>query len=163
MEIGSFGPRTGPVPTRILDGVTRSSATDVHRGPGLVEFGRAECLRLLATSDVGRVVFSLFALPAAHPVSYLLDGEEIVFRLESGSAVLAAVRDLVVAFQVDEIDRPARTGWSVLAIGEPYEVVEPARRAALVRRLPQPWAPDPAGHVLSLPAQRLTGRRIGPI
>lgn len=142
-----------------MDRVLESLPTGTE--PELAELDRADCLRLLGTAEIGRVVFSHHAMPAAHPVAYLLDGEEIVFRTGAGSILAAATRNAVIAFQADRIDPATRSGWSVLAVGEAYEVTEPGRLAALRDRLPEPWAPGRTGHTLSLPAQHLTGRRIG--
>jgi nitroimidazol reductase NimA-like FMN-containing flavoprotein (pyridoxamine 5'-phosphate oxidase superfamily) len=136
----------------------------VTRTAELTELHRAECLRLLAGGVVGRVVFTDAALPAAHPVTYLLDGEEVVFRTASGGKLAAATLHRVVAFQVDEIDVEARTGWSVLAIGEAYEVTDPRRLADLDARMPAQWVPNPDGrsvHTVAVPLQRLTGRQLG--
>jgi hypothetical protein len=108
---------------------------------------------------VGRVIFSHRALPAAQPVGYLLDGEEVVFRIPEGSA-LAAVPESVVAFEVDEIDLPARRGWSVLGVGHAYEIVDPRRLAELRRQQPEPAAS--AAHTITIPLQVLTGSRIRP-
>ena len=86
--------------------------------PGeLVELSKQECLALLAAVPVGRVIYTDRALPAAQPVNYLLDGEEIIFRTANGSKLAAATRHAVVGFQVDEIDPRTRTGWSVLGVG----------------------------------------------
>ncbi|HLU58628.1 MAG TPA: pyridoxamine 5'-phosphate oxidase family protein [Pseudonocardia sp.] len=126
----------------------------------LVELDEAECLRLLATSEIGRVVFTDAAMPAAQPVTYLLDGEEIIFRTAGGSKLAAATRGAVVAFQVDQIDPATRTGWTVLGVGEAYEVVVPERLAELAARLPEPWAPGRTGHTVAVPLQRLTGRKL---
>ena len=126
----------------------------------LIELDVAECLRLLAGSVIGRVVFSDRALPAAHPVTYLLDGEEVVFGTTRGSKLAAAVRGAVVAFQVDHIHPETRTGWTVLGVGEAYEVTVPERLGELADRLPEPWAPDPTAHTVAIPLQRLTGRRL---
>jgi nitroimidazol reductase NimA-like FMN-containing flavoprotein (pyridoxamine 5'-phosphate oxidase superfamily) len=97
-------------------------------------------------------------MPAAHPVNYLLDDEEIVFRTGDGAKLAAAARGAVVGFQVDEIDVERRSGWSVLGVGEAYEIHDLARLAALIDRLPTPWAADRVGHCISIPLQRLTGR-----
>lgn len=135
-----------------------------HDAPGgreLVELDRAECLRLLATRAIGRVVFTVSALPTAQPVPYALDDEEVVFGAPRGDGLADAVRHHVVAFETDHVDEPTRTGWSVVGVGEAYEVLEPTRLAELVARLPPPWTPGPL-HILSLPLQRLTGRRIRP-
>jgi uncharacterized protein len=126
----------------------------------LIELDEAECLRLLAGCIVGRVVFTDAAMPAALPVTYLLDDEEIVFRTGAGSKLAAATRNAVVAFQVDQIDPSTRTGWTVLGIGEAYEVVVPQRLAELAERMPAPWAPNRTAHTIAMPLQRLTGRRL---
>jgi nitroimidazol reductase NimA-like FMN-containing flavoprotein (pyridoxamine 5'-phosphate oxidase superfamily) len=132
----------------------------VTKTPELAEVHREECLRLLAGGVVGRLVFTDAALPAAHPVTYLLDGEEIVFRTAGGGKLAAATLHRVVAFQVDEINLEARTGWSVLGVGEAYEVTDPRRLTDLVTRMPSPWAPSRDGHTIAVPLQRLTGRRL---
>ena len=132
--------------------------------PGTVELtqlGREECLRLLGGTVVGRVVFTEGALPAAHPVAYLLDGEEAVFCTADGGKLAAATLNHVVAFEVDEIDVANRTGWSVLGVGAAYEVTDPPRLADLAARMPAPWTSIGNGHTVAIPLQRLTGRVLG--
>ena len=129
----------------------------------LVELDHDDCLRLLAGAVIGRVVFTEGALPAALPVTYLLDGEEIVFRTAGGSKLATATRNAVVAFQTDQIDVEGRTGWSVLGVGEAYEVIVPRRLAELTDRLHDPWAPGRTAHTIAIPLQRLTGRRLSPV
>jgi nitroimidazol reductase NimA-like FMN-containing flavoprotein (pyridoxamine 5'-phosphate oxidase superfamily) len=126
----------------------------------LIELSRAECLALLGTAMIGRVIFTDQALPAAQPVNFLLDGEEVVFRTANGSKLAAATRHAVVGFQVDEIDARARTGWSVLGVGEAYEVVQPDRLAELAERQPDPWVDDHDAHTISISLQMLSGRRL---
>jgi hypothetical protein len=65
-----------------------------------------------------------------------------------------------VGFEVDEIDTATRTGWSVLGIGQAYEILDPARLDDLAVRAPDPWAPGHDAHTISIPLQRLTGRRL---
>jgi uncharacterized protein len=141
--------------------IPRSTAsTD---GANLVELSRADCLRLLATGAVGRVVFTDRALPAAHPVTYLLDQEEIVFRTASGTKIAVASVRNIVAFQVDQIDLDNSRGWSVLGVGEAYEITDPDRLVTLTPRMPRPWASGAAnGHVIGIPLQHLTGRQLLP-
>lgn len=133
------------------------------RGPDTVRFrelDRRACLRLLGARVVGRVVYTEAALPAAQPVNYVLDGEEVLFRTSSASKLAAATRGAVVAFQVDDIEPEARTGWSVLGIGEAYEVVDPGRLAELAHSGPQSWSPEATDHVVCIPMQVLTGREL---
>jgi len=126
----------------------------------LVDLNRDDCLALLAGGLIGRVVVSDGALPAAYPVPYLLDCGEVLFRAATTGRLAVVATGRVVGFQADDLDADTRTGWSVLAVGEVYEVVDPSRFADLADRLPEPWIPDPTARMLALPLQRLTGRRI---
>ena len=67
----------------------------------LVDVQREECLALLAEGVVGRMVYTEGAMPAAHPVTYCLDGDEVVFRTGDGSKLAAAARHHVVGFEID--------------------------------------------------------------
>jgi nitroimidazol reductase NimA-like FMN-containing flavoprotein (pyridoxamine 5'-phosphate oxidase superfamily) len=126
----------------------------------LFDLERSECLRLLAHSLVGRVVFTDAALPAAQPVVYRLDDEEIVFRTKNGSKLAAAVRHAVVAFEVDHVDVEARSGWSVLGIGHAYEIVDPVRLAELAGDHTDVWVSGHDAHTIAIPLQIITGRRL---
>lgn len=98
------------------------------------------------------------SLPAAHPVHYVLDGEEVVFRAPRGSTLAVAVLHAVVAFQADDVDLESRSGWTVYGIGEAYEVVEPVRLDTLQRALSPWWGADGTAHTISIPLQILHGR-----
>ena len=126
----------------------------------LTELDRDTCLSLLGPGGIGRVVFTDMALPAAQPVNYLLDGEEIIFRTANGSKLAAATRNAVVAFQTDHFEWDTHTGWSILGVGQAYEITEPRRLAELANRLPHPWAPERTAHTITIPLQRLTGRLL---
>lgn len=130
-----------------------------HPG-GLHDLERHECFRLLASGQIGRVAFTDAALPAVQPVAYHLDDEEIVFRTRNGSKLAAATRHAVVAFEVDDFDLQARTGWSVVGIGQAYEVVDPARLTELSQVEPAPWVRDHDAHTICIPLQLVTGRHI---
>jgi uncharacterized protein len=115
---------------------------------------------LLDQEVIGRVVYTDAALPAAQPVSYLRDGEEVIFRTSGDSKLAAATRHAVVAFQADQIDSHTHTGWSVLGVGHAYEVTDPHRLTALTPRLPGPRTPDRSTHTIAIPLQQLTGRQL---
>ncbi|WP_200803929.1 pyridoxamine 5'-phosphate oxidase family protein [Pseudonocardia thermophila] len=149
----------------MTDHVHETERIDRSRAVGgrdLIELDRRECLRLLATGVIGRVVFTHSALPDAQTVAYRLDGEEIIFRTRGGSKLAAAVRHAVVGFQVDEVDIENRTGWSVFGIGEAYEVVDPVRLKELAELDGDPWVRGHDAHTISIPLQLLSGRRLGP-
>ncbi|MBW4716505.1 pyridoxamine 5'-phosphate oxidase family protein [Saccharothrix obliqua] len=126
---------------------------------GLQVLSREECLRLLATTAVGRLVYTDQALPVVHPVVYVVDGDSVVLRVPDGSATLVA-RDTIAAFQIDQIAPDLSRGWSVMAVGHVSEVDDEGRLARL-RDLP--LASRGVGrrdHYLVVALEVLYGRRI---
>ena len=115
----------------------------------LRDLDRAESLRRLAAVPVGRVVFTWRALPAVRPVNHLLDGDEVIIRTHLGAALAAAGEaGMVVAYEADDLDADARSGWSVVVVG-PARLVEPAktgRYEALLR----PWVDTPMDQVVRI-------------
>lgn len=121
---------------------------------------RPECVQLLKSGLIGRVVYTYDAMPAAQPVNYAVDNDEIIFRTDGGDKMKAAVNNAVVGFEVDEFDSSARTGWSVLAVGQAYHVIDRDRLELLSSRMPAPWASERTAHTIAIPLTRLSGRRL---
>ncbi|MBW0113874.1 pyridoxamine 5'-phosphate oxidase family protein [Pseudonocardia abyssalis] len=133
----------------LVDAVARDDA-------GRVLLSRADCLRLMAATALGRVVFTDAAMPAVRPVTFVLDGDEAVFRVPHGGPLDAATHGAVVGFQVDAIDHDTHVGWSVVGIGRAYEVTAPGRRGGL----PAGWDADGTAHTVAVPLEQLSGERI---
>jgi hypothetical protein len=98
---------------------------------------REDCLRLLSTTGIGRLAYTQAALPAVRPVSFSLDGDEVLIPATLGSPLLGAVRGSVVAFEADAYDAIARTGWTVTVIG-PSRVLDELPRPDLCLIAVQP-------------------------
>lgn len=98
---------------------------------------------MLGTASIGRVAFTADALPALQAVTFALDDEHVVIRLRHGSKLVARIRDAIVAFEADDYDHQAHTGWSVTVIGPAI----PAKTPQLVERLARlplrRWGPRP--------------------
>jgi hypothetical protein len=77
----------------------------------------AECRRLLDAGTVGRLGFTTGALPAIVPVPYTMRNGVVLIAATRGDPVVDAVRGAVVAFEVDDYDPAAMTGWSVTVVG----------------------------------------------
>lgn len=92
---------------------------------------RAECLNLMASARVGRLVYTDRALPAVVPLRFFLDGEGVLVPMGADSALAAAIHNTVVAFHADDLDPVTLTGWSVTVIGQARPVVGPAEIARL--------------------------------
>jgi two-component system, NarL family, response regulator DevR len=103
--------------------LTDDHVVEVDRN-GLEVLSRDACLRLLATATLGRVGVSVDALPRVLPVNFRFDGGRILIRTGTGTKLDAAADNAVVAFEVDEIDPVAHTGWSVVVTGMARELTD---------------------------------------
>ncbi|KAA9378825.1 pyridoxamine 5'-phosphate oxidase family protein [Microbispora cellulosiformans] len=127
---------------------------------GLEILTGGECLDLLASTPIGRIVFTDRALPAVQPVNFcLLDGN-IVIRTAAGSKLAAAARNAVVAFEADEFDATFRTGWSVTAVGHARAVSEPEEIDRLATLPLSPWVPGTRDHFIVMAPEQISGRRL---
>jgi nitroimidazol reductase NimA-like FMN-containing flavoprotein (pyridoxamine 5'-phosphate oxidase superfamily) len=135
----------------------------VHPG-ALVEEGLElltadECLALAVRRPIGRVAVTVGALPAVFPVNFCMVGHDVVFRTSAGTKLDAALKESVVAFQVDDFDAEGHRGWSVLMVGKATEL----RPIELARLEPLPvraWAHGTRGHVVRIRTEFVSGRRI---
>ncbi|HEU5031496.1 MAG TPA: pyridoxamine 5'-phosphate oxidase family protein [Spirillospora sp.] len=127
---------------------------------GLEILGPGECRDLLRHAEVGRIVFTHNALPAIQPVNYVLDGEDIVFRTSRTSRMATAATGTIVAFEIDEFDVDARTGWSVVAVGPARRVSAPGEEASLEGIELRTWAPGQRDLFIRIRPEMLSGRRI---
>ncbi|MFJ8436309.1 pyridoxamine 5'-phosphate oxidase family protein [Kitasatospora sp. NPDC094019] len=94
----------------------------VARRPGVTgpESGldEARALELLRGAGVGRVVYTVDALPAVLPVRFRLDPlGGVLLATASGSELARAVDGAVIAFEADEVDGADGTGWCVTVLG----------------------------------------------
>ena len=94
-----------------------------------------ECRDYLARGGIGRVAVSVAALPSIHAVSFVLDGERLLFRVAQRSPLRRAVAGSVVAFSADHFDEHYEEGWSVMVRGVGEEVADEAVADSL-RALP---------------------------
>ncbi|MDH6228030.1 pyridoxamine 5'-phosphate oxidase family protein [Streptomyces sp. MJP52] len=135
----------------------------MYRNDGFRELDRRESLRLLATAAIGRIVHTRQALPAVLPVNFCLDHDgAVVLRTSAASELARAVAGTVVAFEADEVDRTAGSGWSVVVTGTAEVVTDPAEHRRLLDAGPRSWVPVPARQevfVRILP-ELVTGREV---
>ena len=128
---------------------------------GFRELDRQECMRLLATVPVGRIVYTRRALPAVLPVNFGLDGDGAVLLRTSALSDLAnAVDGAVVAFEADEVNAAAHSGWSVVVTGAATRVTDPTEHARLLRTGPRSWVPAPQEVFVRIEPELVTGRGL---
>ena len=141
------------------DGQARAQ---IRRPRQMLELTRAECWQLLAGVSLGRVVFTMHALPAIRPVNHLVDGERIIVRSHLGATIAARTGSgdgTVVCYEADDLDPVRHTGWSVIATGMARLVREPAV-IARYEQLLEPWVQGQMDYVIAIEPQMITGIRL---
>jgi hypothetical protein len=132
--------------------------TDVRQ---LEALPREESLRLLASTSLGRVVFTHFALPAIRPVNHIVEGDKIIIRTHLGTAIASAVdgTGTVVAYEADMIGPDDHLGWSVVVVGRASRVTDPGEIARYSRVL-RPWVSGDLDDVIVITADMVDGFRL---
>jgi uncharacterized protein len=119
------------------------------------------CRELLEQGELGRVAICTDDGPRIVPVNYVVDGASLVFRTSPYGLLGRHSWRGRVAFEVDEVDRETRSGWSVVATGHAAPV-EDLDELGVLRafRDPEPWAPGLRRLYVRLAWDHLTGRRV---
>ncbi|MGD9988213.1 pyridoxamine 5'-phosphate oxidase family protein [Pseudonocardia sp.] len=126
--------------------------------PCPADIDAVDCRALLATGHVGRIVYTRWALPESRPVGYAWDRGRILFTVDDPAVARAIVGNAVAAFETDGFDDASARAWTVLAVGETFELAA-AEAVQLRPRLRGPWTGGPSATALALLPARLTGLR----
>jgi hypothetical protein len=95
----------------------------------MAELSRPESLRLLDQTAIGRIVYTVRALPAIVPVTHLVDNGMIIVRTHVGAKCAGSV----VAYHADELE--AEDGWMVTVTGVARRVLDPEEIATYAKLL----------------------------
>lgn len=134
--------------------------------PVLEELTEAESLRIIEQAEVGRIGFSGSYGPVVLPVNYKVVEGSVVFRTTVGGPLGEDLRtgiahaEYKVAFEIDELDPVARTGWSVMIQGAAHHVDDEQERAVVARAGIEPWAGGERDHYVRIRPTAISGRRI---
>jgi len=131
-------------------------------GSGLVDLTFEECVERLESRAIGRVAVVVDGYPLVLPVNYrlvALPGRRywVAVRTRPGGIIDRAATH--VAFEVDEIDRDQREGWSVLVRGTLHRVDEDSADFAS-RYDPHSWLLDEPTVWMVIDAFQITGREL---
>jgi uncharacterized protein len=129
-------------------------------GPAPRQLSRDECLRLMASVPVGRIIYTRHALPAADLVNFTLDRGDIIIRTDRSAMLAGATRGAVVAFEADSLDPAGQAGWSVTVIGQSSEVTDADEISRLERMGLSSWAPGEQQNFIRISPGILTGRQL---
>jgi len=130
-----------------------------HSGLGVLT--KKDCLQHLAKARIGRVSFVSQGDPVILPVNHGMDGENVVFRTATGTKLLVADTEQVVAFEVDGYDAVRRTGWSVMVRGVASTVEDQEEVKRLNLLGVWPWADlVERSHWVRINTLSMTGRQV---
>jgi nitroimidazol reductase NimA-like FMN-containing flavoprotein (pyridoxamine 5'-phosphate oxidase superfamily) len=124
------------------------------------ELTTAECIMLLQSKRVGRIVWCGSNGPQALPVNYVVDAGRVLFRTSPHSTIAKVAVEQQVAFEVDDIDEFVETGWSVLVVGTARGVDDPGDIPRSLQDRPEPWAPGTRNLYIRIQPETVTGRRV---
>ena len=129
-------------------------------GLTLKQLTRDECLQLMASVPVGRIIYTRQALPAVELVNFAIDYGDIIIRTDHSGKLAAAIREAVVAFEADNLDTDRHVGWSVTVVGQSQEVTDPDEIGRLEQLGLRTWAPGGREHFIRIRPGILNGRRL---
>jgi len=129
-------------------------------GSSLQHLSQGECLRLMASVPVGRIIYTRQAMPAVELVNFALDRGDIVIRIDHSGTLAAATRGTVVAFEADSLDPSGQVGWSVTVIGQSHEVTDADEISRLEQIGISSWAPGEHEHFIRISPGILSGRAL---
>ncbi len=124
------------------------------------ELSAEGCLERLASHSVGRVAFCSTDGPQIYPVNFVMDEGTIVFRTAAYGPLAAHGHNGEVAFEVDQLDRDLRQGWSVVAVGPAHMLDGNETLDFTIRHSLQPWAGGPRSLHVRVTPSKITGRQI---
>ena len=128
-------------------------------GLTLKQLTRDECVRLMASVPVGRIIYTRQALPAVELVNFAFDDGDIVIKTDGDGKLAAATRHAIVAFETDCLDAQ-QAGWSVTAIGPSREVTDPDDIGRLRKIDLSSLAHGTREHFVRVSPELLNGRRL---
>ena len=94
------------------------------------------------------------------PVNFVVDGDTIVFSTSEGDKLDAVRQNRAITFEVDDVELALQAGWSVLVIGRPEVITDPAQVHRIEQHHLAPWVSLPDRVFVRITATEISGRRL---
>jgi hypothetical protein len=130
-KVGNFDSCVNPQTTPSMSGMQAISGS-------IVNLGRVDSSALLASAPVGRIVFTRGALPAIHPVNFVVEGDDVVIttsedsRLSGTKPFLAVAPGVIFGYERNTTTTPTCAGTasrSSRSSGTSWDAAEAAHDA----------------------------------
>lgn len=127
----------------------------------LIDLSRGECLAVLGSVPVGRLVHTHEVFPCIRPVNFVLRSDGVYLRTSDDGEVLQLAEDQAqVVFEADWYDPVTRFGWSVVVLGQLERVRDQVLLDRLANGTLSAWA-DERREVVRVSLGQVSGRRAG--
>jgi nitroimidazol reductase NimA-like FMN-containing flavoprotein (pyridoxamine 5'-phosphate oxidase superfamily) len=126
----------------------------------------AECMELLSTSRIGRLIYASRYGPAALPSEYKIREGSIVFRTYRTNFTEEDLRtgiedaEYQVVVEADQADPETREGWVVLVRGTAHHLDTEAERASIADIGLTSWFEGEPEHFIRVDPISVRGQRI---
>lgn len=124
------------------------------------DLNEAACRKLLSTVEVGRLGFTVGALPRILPVPFTVRGEEVITGSLRGSAAVSPRPGDVVVFEAESYDPTIREGWCAGVVGPCRVLTDPDEIATIHVMAIAPWIPAQAGDYFAITMGLFYGRTL---
>lgn len=118
------------------------------------------CWRLISRSGFGRIGFMHGDELMVLPVNAAMSANRVMFRTTDDSMFARAGDGTKVVFEVDQTDRAAESGWSVLLRGRLWDVTGRPETATRHEFSVQPWAQESRDRWMAIEPTAISGRRV---
>ncbi len=118
------------------------------------------CWRLMSRSGFGRLGFMNGEELMVLPLNAAVSENRVVFRTTADSMFARAGDGTKVVFEVDQTDRVAESGWSVLLRGRLWDVTGRPETATWEELSVHPWAQGPRDRWMAIEPTAVSGRRV---
>ena len=122
-------------------------------------------MELLASVEVGRLVYESRYGPMALPVVYTIDAGAIVLTtwdpvIDEDLRTGIAHAEYQVAVEADQLDLEAREGWFVLARGAAHHLDTEVEHASIINAGLEPWVEGIPRHFIRVNPTDIWGNRV---
>jgi nitroimidazol reductase NimA-like FMN-containing flavoprotein (pyridoxamine 5'-phosphate oxidase superfamily) len=130
------------------------------------DLSEAECMQLLSTARIGRLIYNSRRGPVALPSEYKIHEGSIVFRTYRITFTEEDLRTGIenaeyrVTVEVDHTDPDAREGWMVLVMGTAHHIDTEAERASIGNVGLKSWVEGEPEHFIRVDPIQIRGQRI---
>lgn len=147
-------------------GGSASSGSGADARSVVERLDESECMELLSTQRIGRLIYNSRYGPVAVPSEYKIHEGSIVFRTyqilftEEDLRTGIAHAEYEVTLEVDQTDPDAREGWLVLIWGSAHHIDTEAERASIADVGLKSWVEGEPEHFIRVDPSQIGGQRL---